>query len=252
MSYEAWKTRHYPTDASEFSGLAHRDLNVQLRATQHALRKWRGLRKENMFEYGLTFFSPREIGEIGTSIISLRVDASNCALCQLCTDENERIQCSRCPITIINGRTCAPEYRTCSNHEDPEPMIALLKRTARVLERRVAAANAAAAKAALKPAPARVGHYNVEALRWGYSQQPDGTYRIHTVPSGEVWNKATPPGAVVADNVQNVDDAALMAFAPRLLSLLCKASAALATGEDSKELQKTIADALIGFANGRV
>lgn len=240
MSYETWKAKYYPTNASEFSGLAHRSLGVQLRATKHALRKWRGLRDSAMAAHGVEFVAQKAIGSMHDDTARLYVDASSCALCQLCVDEDESVQCRRCPITAINGRTCNTEYRTFSSRVDVEPMIALLEETKRHL------------KLAATAAPAQVVHYNVDALRWSYHLQSDGTYRISTAPSGEVSATTAPPGAVVADNVQNVDDAALMAFAPQLLSLLCKASSALATGEDSKELQKTIADALIGFANGKV
>lgn len=242
LSYKEWASKHYATPADAFRGLSRSDLQTQLRAARHSLRKWRGLREDVMVEHELRF-SPH-----GSRMLTYReetrlyIDASSCALCKLCTGEDETVQCSQCPITRAADRTCAHEYAAFSRSGDVEPMIALLEKTVRYLERQIEAEKN-------KP---QVGHFNVDALRWSYHAQPDGTYRISTAPSGEVWDKATPPGAVVADNVQNVDDAALMAFAPRLLSLLCKASAALATGEDSKELQKTIADALIGFANGRV
>lgn len=134
MSIESWKAEFYPVEASNVPSE---------RAVEHSLRKWIGLRSENLAKH-----SVRKV----TSIIHdsfgghLTVSAMSCALCKywytpinntpLDEDENDyRFRCARCPLALSReGVPCdrrlsderSSPWHTFTHSGNPEPMIAAL------------------------------------------------------------------------------------------------------------------------------
>jgi hypothetical protein len=119
MSLETWKAEFYPVEASEVA--------VGLPAIEHSLRKWIGLRKENLVRHGLTNVRYC-IGESDDKF--LNINSNSCALCTHYIDQ----ECSECPLVAVRGMTCDDDfdevyapYQTFGEKGDPEPMIALIQ-----------------------------------------------------------------------------------------------------------------------------
>jgi predicted RNase H-like HicB family nuclease len=125
MSLETWKAEFYPTPAAECP--AHK-------AVAHALRKWTGLRTENLARHGLyrekDYSSIRFYGSRDESAARMVISSDNCALCVHYIDDS----CTGCPLrdalddkcyAHATGQTLSPWAEWIDNH-DPEPMIAAL------------------------------------------------------------------------------------------------------------------------------
>ena len=92
---------------------------------EHSLRKWEGLRYENLNRHGLEAYS-RSINESAETAKYLEIDDGTCALCQM------GVGCSPCPLYKARGGSAcdrrrfgevkAPWYAWTDNR-DPEPMI---------------------------------------------------------------------------------------------------------------------------------
>lgn len=115
LSLEEWKAEYYPVDAQAAAGTA-------LEATQHSLRKWRGMSSEVMRTYGVEQLDV--------------VMFTDCALC--CYGKRYAVDdpCSECPLAHTLGRSCdqssdsvASEWRSWCRNRDTEPMITALERT---------------------------------------------------------------------------------------------------------------------------
>lgn len=124
MSIETWKKEFYPETAEEVAAKG----NVKA-ALEHSLKKWEGLRVENLNKHDLSKgtqsrmikFWPHPHG--GGDLQMFPVEGSNCALCQMYMyGEQGYANCDACPL-----EDCDPEYATFFEVDDPEPMIALLK-----------------------------------------------------------------------------------------------------------------------------
>lgn len=118
MSIETWKVEFYPVPASE---VAAED------ALQHSLRKWIGLREENLSKHACeTNFRSVSSGQ-GER---LRIDGKSCALCLLSYKEMEP-GCEECPIVKLTGMSCDSDKQSpwwaWTNGEGPEAMIAVLQ-----------------------------------------------------------------------------------------------------------------------------
>jgi len=119
MSLSTWNAEFYPIEAWEIS---------EQNAVAHSLRKWSGLRPENMKRHGI---KRSERGVIYDEDYHLFVfDDRSCALCfhHLLLDG----ECGFCPVAVLSGRTCdndddMSEYLDWYFHDDPEPMIMLLQ-----------------------------------------------------------------------------------------------------------------------------
>jgi len=118
---EAWKREFYSVPANSET------LDDDVKRLDHALRKWKGLREEELARFGVT----RE--ELEDSEF-LGVDS--CSLCQAHHSET----CSRCPFVTIRGKQCHEDgelYDVYYNQEDsPEPMIIALQEMRQAVEQR--------------------------------------------------------------------------------------------------------------------
>lgn len=120
MSLQTWKDEFYPVDASEVS---------QEEAVAHSLRKWIGLRKENIAKHGVGGELPFSVLDVAGA--SLPIDANSCSLCLHYSDSG----CPTCPITRAQGHPCdvaggigGSQWRKWRDDDNPEPMIAVLEK----------------------------------------------------------------------------------------------------------------------------
>lgn len=138
---ESWKKEFYHIPARKAAG-------DDLTAVEHSLKKWMGLRKENLDKH--------KVAQRGKTIFSiddeLRVSNKTCALCIGHLQEQEDVRqspCASCPLyKVRGGYACdhaGPDdpnldpnhypYRRVSPFEffvyfnDPEPMIRWLEKT---------------------------------------------------------------------------------------------------------------------------
>ena len=144
MSLETWKAEFYPVEATTE--------NVEPEeAVAHSLRKWEGLRAETLAAHGLRVRDGRL--EDGTDWMG--IDAATCALCTHYLNDNwpdededdeaetSRMRCENCPLFAVLGRSCDDDivdgngeriaygpYFLFIERNDPEPMIAALKKAA--------------------------------------------------------------------------------------------------------------------------
>ncbi len=108
MSLETWKEEFYPIPADEVP---------ESQALTHSLRKWEGLRKENLEKHG--------VGATGGYVDEMSIDSSTCALCHHHIDS---VRCATCPLVKLTmGGNCDSEYVWWNHAGDPEPMIELIK-----------------------------------------------------------------------------------------------------------------------------
>lgn len=113
MSLETWKKEFYFIDA--------RAVPVE-QAVEHSLRKWIGLRRENLDKHGVSIEGKRIYGEDGRLFIS----ESSCALCWYYIENH----CCHCPLYAVLGRPCdssrSAPYQQFIFDRNPEPMICAL------------------------------------------------------------------------------------------------------------------------------
>lgn len=142
MSLETWKAEFYPVEAEEVGTTD---------AVAHSLRKWEGLREENLARHevevsrGRIGLVPVGITDIGRADF-LGIDTKSCSLCQLYYDQ----ACAECPLyesrenflcweeTEEEQRQGVPSpWHAWQQTATPEPMISAL-RLAQDWERRQA------------------------------------------------------------------------------------------------------------------
>ena len=129
MSLETWKAEFYPCEAD--SKEAQKDPIL------HSLRKWYGLRWENLFRHGLMLRGRLLVSEQASTLTydeCLEIDGDTCALCRrfhqlFCCDDPDL---GVCPLrTVSGGNNCDyDEHQPWSvfcNTGNPEPMIAALR-----------------------------------------------------------------------------------------------------------------------------
>jgi|GEM_PF-3278397 len=130
MSLTTWRKEFYPTFAQDATSE---------NAIEHSIRKWVGLRSENLQKHNVTTNG----SSLHDGANSLWIDASTCALCVVYYDHSERTvsACSRCPLFRVRGNVACDKARPEEkpNREpyflftalrDPEPMIDWLKAAA--------------------------------------------------------------------------------------------------------------------------
>jgi hypothetical protein len=124
MSIESWKAEFYPVPADE--------VPVD-QAITHSLRKWEGLRKENLDRHELTRIRRRITSRSGSEF---RVDGSSCALCHRYLVDGDGdaydVSCDDCPLSIerdgvacdnlFNNEEVSP-WNEFDEKGNPEPMI---------------------------------------------------------------------------------------------------------------------------------
>jgi hypothetical protein len=122
MSLQTWKDEFYPIHAFKAVG-------SELEAAKHSLRKWIGLRKENLEKHGLER-KGREISSTDFINFPFSISESSCALCQYHDG-----YCNDCILYTL-GNGCeeeGSEYIIWVNEGDPEPMIKALEEAIKVL-----------------------------------------------------------------------------------------------------------------------
>lgn len=119
MSLKTWKEEFYPIRAKHVS--------EEEDAVEHSLRKWIGLRKENLDKHRIS------TGWIGISDGDeyVYIDSSTCALCQRYFDDEAVNECASCPLFDLLGKRCDngddSPFVIWGEYENPEPMIAALE-----------------------------------------------------------------------------------------------------------------------------
>lgn len=132
MSLATWKKEFYPKSAN--SRMSKRD------AILHSIRKWEGLRKENLRKHGLKFeiVSKSIVDKNGSE---MEIDVSSCALCVKYYYSNKNLdRCVECPLQKTLGRPCDQDDASVYNRflrsvrRTPEPMIKALNLTLKNLD----------------------------------------------------------------------------------------------------------------------
>lgn len=131
MSIASWKAEFYPVSAKKVP---------KSQALAHSLRKWIGLRSENLKRHGLkacfaAIYPLRR--RPGRKFRYLRINSASCALCVHYYDEDKtdpQQTCLRCPLYAVCGCPCdrdsptaASPFHSWTVRHDPEPMIRLLQ-----------------------------------------------------------------------------------------------------------------------------
>ena len=116
MSIESWKKEFYPV-------LADSACKTDLQALRHTLKKYHGLRPENIKKHNLT----HRYNVIRDSRDIFLFTGSSCALCRKYSSF-----CKSCPIRKSEGGSCSEKengaYIKLMNDSDPEPMILLMEK----------------------------------------------------------------------------------------------------------------------------
>ncbi len=98
MSIETWKNEFYPVSARQAAGST-------LKALEHSLRKWEGLRKMNLKKHGLiSMHCSAEIFEKDSSA-HFNITTTTCALCErfFASPSHRESCCKGCPLSIRKG-----------------------------------------------------------------------------------------------------------------------------------------------------
>lgn len=115
MSLKSWKKEFYPIGASEVD---------EQDAVAHSLRKWIGLRQENLDKHDVS----HSWDGISYKKDSLPIGAPSCALCQ--HHYIPKRSCESCPLHEYLGRPCDGDdspYAAFVDDDGPEPMISALE-----------------------------------------------------------------------------------------------------------------------------
>ena len=116
MSYETWCEEFYPVSA---------DYCKEEDAIEHSLRKWIGLRIENLDKHELRIVG-RSVRD-GNSHTLLIIADRSCSLCRWYAS----FRCDDCPLAQVLGGRCdvidAP-YDIWCDTKNPEPMIEALQK----------------------------------------------------------------------------------------------------------------------------
>lgn len=139
MSLQTWKEEFYPIAAKAMEKLKASD---DLSLLNHSLKKWIGLRKENLEKHGIIYSKSMNalynsedfIGTIGASSIS--INGSSCSLCQRYGNS-----CHSCPLKESRGTSCDADIEETLSpwgewifNENPEPMILALQEAIKFVE----------------------------------------------------------------------------------------------------------------------
>lgn len=125
MSIKTWKDEFYPVHA--------REVNGEEAAILHSLRKWEGLRAENLAKHGLVRGRGWSLKD-GDDEHAFSVSAVSCSLCAAFLDDEPPeggSECWKCPLFRVQGAPCCEGDDNPFDHffiaGDAEPMIALIR-----------------------------------------------------------------------------------------------------------------------------
>lgn len=137
MSLATWKEEFYPVPADEAKGDA-------LAAVDHSLKKWEGLRPDNLKKHQCraagTAISDGAVETVTEEDEYMALDCTSCALCKY-NDAHGGNYCDNCPITMATGQPCDDGYGDREDEDglapwdewtsntNPEAMIAVLETT---------------------------------------------------------------------------------------------------------------------------
>lgn len=130
MSMQTWMEEFYPVEAEKVPAA---------QAVAHSLRKWRGLRPDNMKRHGVFWGYKHTLNYItDAGGYCLFIDAGSCALCW--THVNLTGSCASCPLSIArHGHPCdykrpaealSPWAAGSGKMKNVEPMIYWLEEAA--------------------------------------------------------------------------------------------------------------------------
>ena len=139
MSIESWREEFYPTPAQLVApGVLY--------AAKHSLKKWIGLRQENLDRHKVAMYGWYLQVE-PNGLVGVEIGAVSCALCAQFFNDNASIECAACPLYMTLGRACdddiSDDDESCDYNSpwaawlasfNPEPMIAALDATVKRLE----------------------------------------------------------------------------------------------------------------------
>ena len=132
MTLQTWLDEFYPTPANS--------VRSSREAAEHSLRKWEGLRAENLAKHKVDADShAREIFDERDARELFVISGDTCALCQLFADKHD---CNGCPLARVLGNRCdiplsedqedgVFPYAIWSDTGDPSLMIIMLKEALR-------------------------------------------------------------------------------------------------------------------------
>ena len=121
---------------------------TELKAAEHALKKWIGIRPSNLERYNLAINKVLTVYDKTTLKEILVISWKSCALCYWHLDEYMNIICDACIIRKISGNECSDfdivddsgsipvdtPWTIWVRTGDPEPMIDLLEKCVAVLK----------------------------------------------------------------------------------------------------------------------
>lgn len=130
MSFQSWCAEFYPVPADQVP---------EEEALVHSLRKWIGLREENLSRHDLRrvgksikYLPDADIGDDGCDPddVLLRIDDDSCALCV--HHAQRRDSCETCPLyKVLGDKPCdsfgGPYSQDFVDNDDVEPMIEALE-----------------------------------------------------------------------------------------------------------------------------
>lgn len=134
MSIQTWLEKYIPVPADDSS------IKTWLQATQHAIRKWEGLRYVNLFKEGMRKCTYCSIIDSSQGV-KLTIGYDCCALCQMVESKgklsgNGYLGCDKCPLYRVRGTECDSRRRdeeispwvAFTRDGDPEPMLFWLRK----------------------------------------------------------------------------------------------------------------------------
>lgn len=132
MSVESWLAEFYSVPAGQVS---------EADAAAHSLRKWEGLRKENLDVHGMHVSeTPWVVVDDVTGHV-FAVASDTCALCEVYFDDaNGDHPCDLCPLCQVrDGKACDRDrddeslspWHAWTTSRNPEPMILWLRKAVR-------------------------------------------------------------------------------------------------------------------------
>lgn len=149
MTFNTWKKEFYPINARTAADKAKTvDGFDDVALVQHSLKKWIGLRDENLKRHGVEIVEynhgSKYITSGGNRLVELHIDSGSCALCDAhikSYDEHDH-PCETCPLYQSRGNIACDDYNEYedeenveppwfqfSTNDDPEPMIKALEDT---------------------------------------------------------------------------------------------------------------------------
>lgn len=129
MTLKTWKQKFYPITAKQAAR------GGVVKAVQHSLLKWEGLRDKNLKKHGIEYVYAYFDSRITDGKSAMDIDARSCSLCEKFADAPN--YCRKCPIYESRGEVrCdmpkkgedASPYEEMLRKGNPLPMIKTLRK----------------------------------------------------------------------------------------------------------------------------